>query len=93
MNSTAFARHTNSKSRPFVPVSPQEVTTGVLLKKTGYHMKQVLACLLELKKRDIPVCDMLSRNFIQYDECIVKYNDNSLCMYVSLKGKKNKIKK
>lgn len=64
-----------------------EIETQKLAVKARYHMKQLLACLWELKKRDIDVCKHLSKNITEYKSCHIKYTNGELSFFTRLKGR------
>lgn len=83
-----FKRKTKIESMPFEYVYAREYDDRHLAMKIRYHMKQVMACLLELKFRGVDVCNLLSNELAEYRECAIKHSDNELKMYVKLEGRK-----
>jgi len=78
---------------PFKHVRPRLLETFHLTLKVRYHMKQMLACLLELKKRELDVCSLLSNKLVEYKTCKIKNTENSLKMFVNIEGEKCIIQK
>lgn len=88
----------------WVSIPPSLLKTSHLIMKTRYHMKQLLACLLELKKRergyyqdgerdlDASVCTVLSRNLEEYKTCAVKVSGDGIKLFVTLGDKDKKVK-
>lgn len=82
-----FRRKTSSTQCGWEMTEPRDMETDGLVFKIRYHMKQLLACLLELQKRDVDVCGVLSKNLLYFKECRVSHDTNNLKMYVKLEGK------
>ena len=79
--------------------SPRQLETVHLVHKTRYHMKQMLACLLELKKREgvehkdksknvgASVCTILSQKLTEYKTCNVKLTEHGVKLMVNMERK------
>ena len=81
-------RFRRKTEKSFEMAYPSEYETRHLAINIRYHMSQVLACLVELKIRDVEVCSLLSNELAEYKECAIKYNENQLKMFVRLEGRK-----
>ena len=70
-------------------IHPSHLETAHLVQKSRYHMKNMLACLLELHRRrgHASVCTLLSNNISEYKKCYVKPTENGLRMFVSMEKK------
>lgn len=71
-------------------VDTAELKTPHLLSKARYHFKNLLACLLELRKRDIDVCKELTNRYslIGYEDCIISLkNENKMRVYIKIDRK------
>ncbi len=94
INETAFTRYDKEAigRNGFTRVCPSSLTTHSLLLKVRYHMKQVLACLLELKRRDVSICDSLSgkEGKVVYNSCNISYNNNRIRMHIDVEGRSGK---
>lgn len=74
-------------------LKPKSLATTHLLYKTRYHVKQLLACLLELRKRNIDICKELERKHsaVGYKECLIKpYDSNKLKLFLSIEREGSK---
>lgn len=90
INSTAFKKFDQSSRSKFLMVDPSSLPTSSLLLKVRYHMKQVLGCLLELKKRNVLICESLSgkEGKVIYNKCNIVHDDNRIKMLLDIEGRK-----
>lgn len=88
ISSVKFRSATGIKTMPYVHLEPKQLETRHLVMKVRYHMKQVLACLMELNEREPDVCKLLSKSLFQYKVCLIQHDENSLRMFIKIKGKK-----
>lgn len=96
INEVRFMEQSPSSKTGWRTISPSQLDNSHLVHKTRYHMKQMLACLLELKKReqkvyrdnkkslDASVCTILSQKLTEYKACEVKLTENGLKLLVKL---------
>lgn len=80
------------KKDQWVRVCPESLDSSHLALKSRYHLTQALACLLELKRRKIDVCGLLTSKQMLFKNFGIKHDKNSLKMFVSVQGESKRSK-
>lgn len=84
-----FRRVSHVTKHGFEEVSPQALDDRHLAMKVRYHMKHSLACLLEMKRRKLDVCKVLSKALFEYNQCSIRHDDYSIKMFMKITGDKD----